>query len=131
MDAPSTQPSLLLRRVVRCAVARQVSRHTGGEVALDTGVLESLSLASDCEADERWENEWVRHHCRRALAELRGSFEPRSLEVLDRLFAGESMDAIASALSMTPEAVRKAKQRVKDRLREIVTRQIREEDADA
>jgi RNA polymerase sigma factor (sigma-70 family) len=117
-----------LRRVVRSAVARQLTRHTGREIALDTDVLERVSPAADDASDDRWEQQWVRSHCRRALRELRRSFEPQSVDVFDRLLAGESNDAIESALSMTPEAVRKAKQRVKDRLREIVARQIREED---
>lgn len=120
-----------LRRVVRSAVARQITRHTGAEIALDKDVLERLSPADQGSLDDRWEEQWVRSHCRRALRELRRSFEPQSVDVFDRLLAGDSHDAIQRALHMSPEAVRKAKQRVKERLRDIIARQIREEEEHA
>lgn len=117
------------RRVVRHAICRHIERHTGRETALSQSVLDARP--GDDGHDAHWEEQWVRHHCRLALRELRASFEPPGIEVLNRLLEGQSPAQIAAELSMTPEAVRKAKQRARDRLRSIVQRQIREEDGHA
>ncbi len=117
------------RRVVRHAICRQIERHAARETALSPDVLDARP--GDGADDAQWEEQWVRHHCRLALRELRATFEPRGVDVFDRLLDGQSTDAIAAELSMTPEAVRKAKQRAKERLREIVQRQIQQEDSHA
>ncbi|MCG8404982.1 MAG: sigma-70 family RNA polymerase sigma factor [Phycisphaerales bacterium] len=120
-----------LRRVVRNSISRQLTRHTGSETALDNDVLEALSDPGAEESDSRWEEQWVRQHCRTALQTLRQSYDTRSIEVFDHLLSGATITEVASAFQMTPVAVRKAKQRVKDRLQVILARQIRDEDAHA
>jgi len=119
------------RTVVRRAIARHVSRHASRELALENSALDALSPGETSEADEQWEEQWVRHHCRRALAKLRESAEPRSIEIFNRLLAGETHEGVAKGLGITCEAVRKSKQRIKDRLREIIAAQILEENGHA
>jgi RNA polymerase sigma-70 factor (ECF subfamily) len=117
-----------LARVVRNAIQRHISRHGRPMSALDTDVLAFITEDESVALDRQWERQWRRHHCRRALTELRESTEPRHAAVFDRLLAGESPADIANDYGLTQEGVRKVKQRMKDRLREIVTRQIREEE---
>ena len=74
--------------------------------------------------------EWVLHHYRLAMQMMRSSYDERSLRVFDELVAGKSISDVATAFDLTAEAVRKIKQRVKERLREIVANQIHEEDCD-
>ena len=114
-------------RVVRHAISRHFDRHAGRETVLSNDVLDATAPVQDAPAPQ-WEEQWVRHHCRLALRELRASFEPRAIDIFHRLLEGVSAPQIAGELAMTPEAVRKTRQRVKDRLREIVRRQISAED---
>lgn len=75
-----------------------------------------------------WEREWVHHHYRLAIRIVGAHCEPRSVEVFNRALAGRSAQEIALELNMSEEAVHKAKQRMKDRLKEQITLQVREED---
>lgn len=80
------------------------------------------------EPDPLWEQEWMAHHYRRALESLRQSCEPQSIAVFTRLLAGASVEEAAQAESMTVDAVRKVRQRVRARMAELVEQQIHEED---
>lgn len=80
------------------------------------------------EPDPLWEQEWMAHHYRRALEALRQTCEPKSTAVFTRLLAGKSVEETAEAESMSVDAVRKIRQRVRARMAELVTQQIREED---
>ncbi len=118
-----------LGKVVRSAISRQRTRHAGGESLLDKDIIEGL--VEDAEGpDARWEQEWIEHHCRRALVALRQSIEPNTLAVFERLLAGRTPAEVAAELGMTPEAVRQSKKRVKERLRAMVAAQLREECSD-
>lgn len=115
-----------LGQVVRSAISRHAARPNGRERALDEGVLSSIPDPGL--GDELWEREWVEHHLRRAMATLRRSYSPRSVEVFDRILAGESVPAIAERMKMTEQAVHKIKQRIRDRLKTLVADQVREEE---
>lgn len=119
-----------LRRTVRHAIDGFKQRHARGPGPLWTdGVLRPPGGADD-EHDEVWEREWMQHHYRLALREVRGSLDPGSLEVFEMLLAGSPTVAVAAALGTTEAAVRKVKQRVRDRLRDKIAAQIAEEQAD-
>ncbi len=120
-----------LRRVIRNAISRHFERHTARERGLDQEVLNGLAITADGPDDALWEQQWVRHHCRLALQTLRRSADPCSVEVFDHLLAGHTIGRTAEAFGMTPERVRKIKQRIKERLQVIVASQIRDEDGDA
>ena len=75
-----------------------------------------------------WEKEWVAHHYRLAMTTLRSTFDTQSIDVFEHALAGLSPAAIAERMGLSTEAVYKARQRVRARMQELVTRQIAEED---
>jgi len=118
-----------LGRVVRNAVHAQFARPKTALAALDSHVLATVSAPEEAAADDVWEQEWMNHHYRLALAALRETFEPRSLAVFDRLLNGETVAAVAESSGLSEPAVHKVKQRIRDRMKELIAAQIREEDA--
>jgi len=114
--------------VVRNAVSQHFRRPGVAAKALDTAVLATTEDTDAGGPDMLWEQEWVRHHYRLAMATIRESFEPRSVDMFDRLLAGDSVDAVAKDFETTGQAVHKVKQRIRDRLKELIARQVREED---
>lgn len=78
--------------------------------------------------DAQWDQEWVNHHCRLALATIRRTFDPGSVDVFEALLAGSSPESVAAERGCTIDAVVKIRQRVRARMRELVERQIRDED---
>jgi RNA polymerase sigma factor (sigma-70 family) len=95
---------------------------------MDETALE-LPDSSAPESDELWEREWVDHHYRCALMAVRGEVDAKSVEVFERLVAGERIEAVAAAYGMSGDAVEKVRQRIRKRMQAIVAQQIREEDA--
>lgn len=77
---------------------------------------------------ELWEKEWMNAHYRAAVAELRATHGPRVLAVFEALLQGQSSAQICATFDLSEVAVRKVKQRVRERLTEIVNRRIRAED---
>lgn len=80
--------------------------------------------------DGTWTRLWREHHLRRAFRSVRGSMASRSIEVFERLLAGDPLTAVAARFDMSEDAVAKIRQRVRSRLRDIVEAQISEENAD-
>lgn len=117
-----------LGQVVRSAISRHFRRPEIRARALDSGVLATVEAADSGDADELWEQEWVRHHYRLAMETVRKTYEPRSVEMFDRLLAGGSVDKVAAEFDSTPQAVHKVKQRIRKRLTELIALQVREED---
>jgi RNA polymerase sigma-70 factor (ECF subfamily) len=118
-----------LYRTVRSALARRSGRPRIPETALDTTMLAVLRDDDESPAAALWEREWVDHHYRLAMDTLRRTFEQRSLEVFERLVNGALVEEAASAFGMSPDAVYKARQRVRARLTELITQQVRDEEA--
>jgi RNA polymerase sigma-70 factor (ECF subfamily) len=112
-----------LGRVVQHAIWRR--RPDGASGRLDMN--EDVAAARPA-LDEAWEQEWVRHHIRMAMEELRRTHEPRALEVFEDLLRGESVVSVAREHGMSVEAVHKIKQRVRDRLKAIIAGRVRQED---
>ena len=77
---------------------------------------------------ELWEQEWMNAHYRAAVVELRTTHDPRGLAVFDGLLQGQSPAELAASFDLSEVAIRKIKQRVRERLTEIVNRRIRAED---
>lgn len=119
-----------LGRVVGNAIQRYRKRpHRQREVLeLDDALLARLT-SDDGIQDAEWEDEWVNHHLRVALRRLRESFDPRSVAVFNSLLDGEHVADVAASMRMTPAAVHKVKQRVRDRLKLLVAEQIEDEDS--
>jgi RNA polymerase sigma factor (sigma-70 family) len=120
-----------LGQVVRSAISHHFRCPDGQVRALDTHVLASIEGDGAGRADEVWEREWVRHHYRLAMQRIRAVFEPKSVQIFDRLLAGDGVEQLASDFHTTTQAVHKVKQRVRGRLKELIAEQITQEDDDA
>ena len=116
-----------LGRVVRNAVARSIVRQRPTTESLD-GCEQVAEIPARDQADALWEREWMDHHFRTAMAEIRRSFEPRTIALFERLAAGVRAEDLAREHGMKVMAVYQAKQRIGNRLKELVARQVREED---
>ncbi|MEY3022896.1 MAG: hypothetical protein RIS86_2094 [Planctomycetota bacterium] len=116
-----------LFRAVRNEISRVRSRGTR-----PTGGLGDLPIAdagADAAATRAFEDEWIDHHFRIAMAEIRRTFAPESVAIFERLMRGETVEAIAEDCATTTQAVHKVKQRIRDRMRALVEGQIAEEEA--
>jgi RNA polymerase sigma-70 factor (ECF subfamily) len=116
-----------LGSAVRHAVIRHAARHKDRHVRLD---IAAIDPACPGPMEELWERQWTLHHCRLAMDTLSTAVEPRHLDVFQRLLDGQGIEQVAMALDLRPDAVRKIKQRVRDRLREIIARQVADENGD-
>lgn len=103
---------------------RHKARPHAGLRPLDDSV--AVEVAPELEPD--WMREWVNHHRRLAMRTVRATFEPRSVEIFDRLLAGESVQHLAATYGMSTGAVHKVKQRIRDRMTELIADQVRDED---
>lgn len=83
------------------------------------------NLADDSSAEAIWGDEERRVIFERAVSELRQStrFNVRTIEAFERVvLRQEPVDAVSVELGLTPQEIYNAKNRVVDRLREIVKR---------
>ena len=62
------------------------------------------------------------------MQQVRATFEERSVEIFDRLLAGDTVSAVAEDYQTTTQAVHKVKQRIRDRLKELIAAQVKDED---
>lgn len=81
-------------------------------------------------ADEvqAWEEEWVAHHYRRALAVIRVNLESHTIAVFERSLAGASIAELQAEFGLSDHAIYKIRHRIRTRLQELIQEQIREED---
>ena len=93
-------------------------------------MLATVKADDGGQADEVWEREWVRHHYRQAMLTVHTAFDPKSVQMFDRLLAGDGVGQVASDFQTTTQAVHKVKQRIRDRLKELIAGQMKEEDDD-
>jgi RNA polymerase sigma factor (sigma-70 family) len=117
-----------LGRIIRSAIYQQRACPRGAPRSLEGSMQELLIASNDDSVDQAWEQEWVRHHLRRAMSAVRTQCKPESLDVFERLLGGESIEGVAAACGLTTEAVHKIKQRIGQRLRVEVERQVRDEE---
>lgn len=120
-----------LGRATRNAIGDLMrSRQLGTPVASPSLADErGADVDADAERDREWEQEWMLHHYRLAMRTVRRTADPRSVQVFERLLAGDDVETVAADLAMTADAVHKVKQRVRDRLKAAVARQIDDEEA--
>lgn len=117
-----------LGRTVRHSVAQWSARPNRGDIALGSSMLAGVCAEDEAGADALWEQEWVNHHYSRAMRTIRETFEPQSVEAFDRILAGEGVEEVAASFGSSVQAVHKIKQRIRDRLKQLIALQIREED---
>ncbi len=116
-----------LGQVIRNEVARQLGRPDPSRSRVGAPGPSTLE-ATSAPAEAEWEREWVQHHLRMAMRRVRQVHDPRSVKVFERLLSGDSAAEVASSFGMSVDAVYKVKHRIRDRLRDIVAEQIRDED---
>ncbi|MHC4990773.1 MAG: RNA polymerase sigma factor [Planctomycetota bacterium] len=115
-----------LGRVVRNAVTRYRTCPRTARRALQEE--DGLDAPAADETDGQWEQEWMHHHLRHAMQVIRRSHDPRALEIFESLLAGTSVAQVAREHDMTTDAVHKVKQRVRDRLKQLIAAQVAEEE---
>ena len=118
-------------RAARNRVRLVRARHSAAPAPLDSdehglGVPDEGSAAPDAV----WEREWMAHHYRRALRTVRETFDARSIAMFERLMTGVNAEAVAEEFGASPGGVRQVKHRIRERLRELIVAQVREEDPD-
>ena len=117
-----------LWRIVRNENLRYVTRPNTAPKRVDTHGSPTAEPVAPRDMDDVWEEEWTHHHLRMAMRRIRETFDPRSVSVFESLLSGEAVDAVARENRMTTDAVHKVKQRVRDRLKDLIAEQISEED---
>lgn len=117
-----------LGRIVRNALVAFMRAERDGPRTLDGRALEIAEIEGPVAADADWERQWVRRHCQLAIEHFRATESGRDSEVFELLIAGQNAPRIAEAMSMTPEAVRKVTQRVRERLRAALHERLRQEE---
>jgi RNA polymerase sigma factor (sigma-70 family) len=115
-----------LYRCTRNAIAQHAKRSRPQAAAGDLDLHEDARTEGD--ADRLWEQEWVAHHYRVAMGEIRATFEPRSVEIFDLSVEGLSVPELAARFQMTSQAVHKVRQRIRGRLQELLAAQVRAEE---
>ncbi|MCE9619785.1 MAG: sigma-70 family RNA polymerase sigma factor [Planctomycetes bacterium] len=89
-----------------------------------------VGLPEDFDPPEReshlsaaWDREWTEHLVRRALEKVKTNIQPKTLEAFDRYgVRGEPIASVASDLGMSEAAIRHAKMRVLDQMRDEIVR---------
>ncbi len=117
-----------LHRAVRNEVAEQFSRPNRPPHAVGTEEATIRVVDVDDSADGLWEREWENHHLRLAMLTIRETFDEASVSVFERLLTGESPEAVSVRFGTTSQAVHKIKQRIRNRMHELIARQVAEED---
>lgn len=118
-----------LGRVVRSVIASEVARPNARHAAVwESGVPHEHADPTPVE-DPEWERQWRLHHLERAMFAVRRSFDAQSLAIFDRLTTGALPDRLAEEFGVSRDAIYKVKQRVRDRLKELVRRQIDDEES--
>ncbi len=115
-------------RITRNENLRYLTRPNTAPNRVDTHGVASAEPVARQDMDDVWEEEWTHHHLRLAMRRIRETFDPRSVSVFESLLSGEAVDAVARQTGMTTDAVHKVKQRVRNRLKDLIAEQISEED---
>jgi len=115
-----------LGRIVKNAIHSHFSRPTRTQSSVGTDELTRMPAPPEGGGDV-WEREWMLHHFHLAMRSVRRSFDARSIEMFDRILTGETPDQVAAEFRVSREAVYKVKQRIRQRLKELVKMQIDDE----
>lgn len=116
-----------LGRTVKNAIIQHRTRSQRTPVPTDPARTHEAEH-SETWTDAVWDAEWINHHLRRALQSARSSFDPKSLQIFERLLAGDSARQLAASFGISEAGVYKVKHRVRDHLKTLVAQQVREEE---
>lgn len=113
-----------LRATVRHAIYRTARRARIETVPIHETTHEPADAMTASKDDPAWDRAWADHHYARAIANLRRSCTAESLAVFDRFLAGEDTMKIARAFGKTPDAIRRTRDRIRERLRQLIAEQL-------
>ncbi len=116
-----------LKTVVLRGIGQKTCQGQGtSALGMESDILASARARPDLEGV--WEEEWRRHHVRRALQHLSGEFRERDRLAFQRYaLEGRDAQATASELGMSLDHVYQVKSRILKRVAELVAQQVREE----
>ncbi len=118
-----------LRRTVDNAIRHYLASQDRKAVRLlEEDALAELGPREDGGFEILWEEEWVRHHYRRALAAARKETSDQSADVFEELLAGRTPAEVAERHAMKLDAVYQVKHRMRLRLQAMIEQQIRDEE---
>ena len=118
-----------LRRVVENAIRRYATNRDRHSAALiDAEHLDLVEDEGPPGHESLWEEEWVRHHYRQALAVVREHASEQSVAVFQELLSGRSPEQVANHFGMTIQAVYQVRQRMRKRLQAQIARQLHDEE---
>ncbi len=78
--------------------------------------------------DKLWEAHWVDHHYKLAMDRIRAESTARSLEIFEQLYRGQGVRAVAQQFGVSEQSVYKIQQRIRERLRQCIAKQIDDEE---
>jgi len=113
-----------LASVVRRSIGQQrnsPSKHR----AFSIGEFDPASETID---DPIWDKEWTLKHYRNALGTIQKTFDIQSVDVFQDLIRGLSVATIAEQRNLETDAVYKIKYRTRDRIKQLVQEQIKNEE---
>ena len=118
-----------LGRIVKNEIARKIGRpRATHERVVDLGEELGGPPGLDAASDERWEQEWMHHHLRVGMRRIRQTYEPRSVQIFERLLEGDSVRQVAERFGTSEQAVHKVKQRIRNMLKRVIASQVRAEE---
>jgi RNA polymerase sigma-70 factor (ECF subfamily) len=117
-----------LLRVVENELRRAAERRRAGPAQIPLEEWDDHAAPPPPERDALWEEEWIQHHYRLALAKVRGAVTPQTSAVFQELMDGVAPLEIAARHGLGVDAVYKIKQRMRDRLQAAVDAQVRAEE---
>ncbi len=121
-----------LFRCARSALSDHMTRQARAprvvSMADGQGQPPSRAALSDDPMYLEFEREWVDHHYRLAVARYKGSADERAAALLDAALAGIAPRLIAEKQGISENAVHKAMQRLRDRLRDLIEEQVHDEE---
>lgn len=113
---------------VRNAIRKhRAKRGRAGEVPLSE-IDETRLESGDGAWVEAWNEEWMLHHYRRAMKRVRRDVSEKSLAIFEGLLDGATVEELAETHGTSTDAVYKVKQRMRDRLKDVVAEQLAEEE---
>ena len=119
-----------LYRATRNAIADfRACPKSAGSTVVDDEAVARLAESTE-QPDAEWEQEWLDHHLRRALATVRQTCEPANVEAFERLMGGATIEQVAVEFGMNYDAVQKSARRMRERIQQRIAEQIQEEDAE-
>ncbi|MEM7200523.1 MAG: sigma-70 family RNA polymerase sigma factor [Planctomycetota bacterium] len=131
-DASRGRFRTYLGQVVRSSLVdhlRRSSQQSMGAAPIDTERWRRIADdAAQAEAEAIWQQEWMGEHYRRALETVRQRHRPLTVDIFERVLAGEPVDHVAKRFGTTAAAVHKIKQRIRDQLSATIGEQIEVED---